>query len=368
MIEESDDSTMPPFWVVERTGNRRFPYRISIEQGGRLVAAFRAQSRWPGPGQQIFCLRERELDPAEALEPVERVPVANVSRIGRKLALVLDRPNRKRCEFLTVEKARKDNSGTYEQIYFRTESGIRAHRSGSRVELREPPAQLTVLVDSGERYPWRFPGADTERRKLSVGDYALLQDGRVAAVVERKSYEHLLTEVSAVQALHQQLADLASRPPSALVIEAEYRDFLDPKRVKGRWPTSFLQRFLAELSALHPTLPIIYAGNRKLANLWTQQFFQAVTQADQQKEPQLALEIAAGLDLEENRPRQEEEIRRMIHGELAAGFTLADLAARWPDLPEPRLKARLEAMRRRGELEKEGRGKQAVWRVRRANP
>jgi hypothetical protein len=83
-------------WVVARTASRRFPYRISIEQNGQLVLAVRAQARWPGPGQQIFCLRESELDPAEPLQPLERVSVAHLTRLGRKIALVLDRPNRKR--------------------------------------------------------------------------------------------------------------------------------------------------------------------------------------------------------------------------------------------------------------------------------
>ncbi len=356
---------MPPLWIVERTRNRRFPYRVSIEQDGRLIAAFRTQARWPGPGQQIFCLREQELDPAEPLEPVERVPVAGVSRIGRKLALVLDRPNRKRCEFLTVQKARKAGGGHYEQIYFRTESGIRAHRSGGRVELREAPDQITVVVDSGERYAWRFPGAILERRKLAVGDYALLRDGRIAAVVERKSFEHLLTEVSNVQALHQQLSDLAGRPHPALVIEAEYGDFLNPKRVAGRWPPSFLERFLAELSALHPTLPVIFAGNRKLANLWTQRFFLAAASAQAQTEPQLALDMARQLELEPGLPRQEEEIRRVVFHEMPEAFTLPDLAQRFAEVPETRVKRLLERWHKQGALEKEGRGSRATWRVRR---
>jgi hypothetical protein len=73
-------------WIVERTLGRRFPFRVSIEQAGRLVAAFRIHGRWPGPGQQIFCLRELDFDPVESLEEVERVPVAHLSRVGRKLA------------------------------------------------------------------------------------------------------------------------------------------------------------------------------------------------------------------------------------------------------------------------------------------
>jgi hypothetical protein len=40
-------------------------------------------------------------------------------------------------------------------------------------------------------------------------------------VIERKSY---------------------GRPPSALVIEADYRDFLDPARLAGRWPAAHVAR------------------------------------------------------------------------------------------------------------------------------
>lgn len=120
---------MPALWTVERTLHRRFPFRVTIEQDGRPLLAVRAQSAWPGPGQQVFCLRERALDPEEHLEPLERVPVAHLGRVGRKLTVVLDRPNRKRCEFLVVPKVSEKDGRAYEQVFFRTESGIRAHRS-----------------------------------------------------------------------------------------------------------------------------------------------------------------------------------------------------------------------------------------------
>jgi hypothetical protein len=48
---------------------------------------------------------------------------------------VLDRPNLKRCELL-VQKPRREG-GTYEQVFFGTESGIRPHRS--RTQLRPGP-------------------------------------------------------------------------------------------------------------------------------------------------------------------------------------------------------------------------------------
>ncbi len=142
---------MPAKWILERTTNHRFPVRIRIEQSGRVLLAVRAQSAWPGPGQQIFCVREWGDDPTEVLEPVEQVPVANLSRVGRKLAVVLDRPLRKRCEFLVVHKPRADGTGDYEQIFFRTESGIRSHRSRTRLELRDTPGGVTIAIDTQEK-------------------------------------------------------------------------------------------------------------------------------------------------------------------------------------------------------------------------
>ena len=35
---------------------------------------------------------------------------------------------------------------------------------------------------------------------------------------------------------------------------------------------SFMAKALAELSALHPKINIVFAGNRKLANEWTLRF------------------------------------------------------------------------------------------------
>jgi hypothetical protein len=139
-------------WRVERTRSMRFPFRVSIEQDGRLLFAVRAQSAWPAPGGHIFCLREREHDPTEALDPVETVPIASLQRVGVKLAVVLDRPQRKRCEFLSLTRERKDGTGAYEQVFFRTETAIRAHRSRGRTELVRREA-IHVVIDRRERYP-----------------------------------------------------------------------------------------------------------------------------------------------------------------------------------------------------------------------
>lgn len=352
---------MTAVWIVERTASPKFPFRVSLEQSGRLIIAVRAQARWPGPGQQIFCLRERELDPGEPLEPVERVPVAHLARLGRKLTVVLDRPNRKRCELLVVRKPRRDGTGTYEQVFFRTESGIRAHRSRTRLELAPPSSPLAIVVDSAERYPWRFPGAVVERRKLAAGDYALLDDGQIAALVERKSFDNLLADVGAIQALHQQLADLASHEAAALVIEADYRDFLDPLRLVARWPPAHLARVLAELAALHPTLPVIYAGNRKLANLWTARFFTAVAARRGGDGPGLLRELALRYDSAPRSAGLDERIRRAVLDELPAAFAFAELAARFGETPPARIRRVLQRLRREGRIVRTGTGRGARW-------
>ena len=327
------------------------------------MLAVRAQAAWPGPGQQIFCLREQDLDPSEWLEPVERAPVAGVTRVGRKLVVVLDRGQRKRCEFLTVERPKRDGAGTIEQLFFRTESGIRAHRSRSRVELRAPAAlaDLSVVIDSAERYPWRFPGLAVQRRKLPVGDYGLFVAGQPLAVVERKSFDNLLGDVGAIQALHQQLADLAGVPGSAFVIEADYRDFLDPARVKGRWPPAHLARVLGELAAMHPRLPIVYAGNRQLANAWTRGFFLAVAARDAAPAPQLVLDVVTRYEATPRDSGVDDQVRRAALYELTQPFAISELAARFPEVPVARLRSQLDRLRKEGRIERIGRGRGARW-------
>lgn len=354
-------------WIVERTAHRRFPFRITIRQGTRPILTVRAQAPWPGPGQQIFCLREPVIDPEEPVEPVERVAVAHLGRVGRKLTVALDRPGRKRCEFLTVLKPARDGR-TIEQIFFRTESAIRAHRSRTRMELLPRTLELVIAVDSAERYPWRFPGATVRRRRLPVGDYALLQGERTVATIERKSFDNLLGDIGSLQAWHHQLGQLAARPCAALVVEAQYADFLDGKKIRGRWPAAHLARVLAELAALHPTLPVIFAGNRKLANAWCHRFFVACATREDGPQLELVREALAGYEADPGESLDERIRRAAVEG-FDAAFSLAELAARVPEAPLPRVRRLLQQLRAEGVLESTGRGRGLRWkRVAAAGP
>lgn len=346
-------------WVVERTQDRRFPFRITIEQGGRTLLAVRAQNHWPGAGSQIFCLRETELDPAEHLEPFERVPVAHLTRLGRKLSVTLDRAQRKRCEFLKVEKPFKDRPGTYEQIFFRTEQGVRAHRTSGRAEL-VPRRGLEVVIDSAELYPWRFPGARVTRRKLPVGDYALVEDERLVAVVERKTRENFLGNVHELKGLHQQLAELGSYPHAAVVVEAQYADFQNPAKI-GRWPAPHLLRVIGELAALHPAVPLVFAGNRKLANVWAQRFFSGIAAALHQDLPSFVREPVARFEAEPADGGIDTRVRLAALRELPDAFEFGLLRARFAQVPELRLRRILNQLRAEGKLRCTGRGRAARW-------
>lgn len=346
-------------WVIERTEHPRLPFRIRIIQGGRTLLAVRAAAPWPGPGQNIFCLPEHLPSEEAPFEAIERVPVLHLARVGRKLTVALDRGTRKRCEFLSVERPGHDGQ-VRRQLFFRTESAIRAHRSRTRAELVGDGPGLTVVVDSAERYPWRFPGAQVRRRRLMAGDYALLQGERVTATVERKSLDNLLGDIGSLQTLHQHLALLAAQPSPALVIEAQYADFLDDHHVGGRWPVAYLARVLAELAALHPTLPIVYAGNRKLANLWCQRFFTACALRDTAPQLELVREAVVGYHAEPV-AGMDAQVRQAIHT-LERDFSVTELRQQFPDVPAPRIARILQRLRAEGRLVAVGRGRGTRWR------
>jgi hypothetical protein len=99
----------------------------------------------------------------------------------------------------------------------------------------------------------------------------------ILAVVERKTMDNLSGDFGIMPVLHQRLAELAIYEHHALVIEALYADFLNPRKVQYYTP-AFCARAIAELYALHPRLRIVFCANRKMANEWTRHYFSAVWQ------------------------------------------------------------------------------------------
>jgi hypothetical protein len=273
-------------WILERCASERFPYRLRIVRGadgGQPLLALRVQDRWPGANRNIFCLRERgSPDPAELLEEVERVPVVALQRRGKRLTVVLDRPRSKRCDFLFLEKSYRDGrDGSYEQIFWQTQQSMRQRRPSMRIAAA-PAKDLTIRIAHDERYPWRFAGADVSRGRLPAGDYALMDAERPLAVVERKTFENLLADFGVMPMLHGRLVELASYEHHALVVEAPYEHFLDPKRLEY-YSAAYCAQAIAALYAAIPRLRIVFCANRKAANEWTRHFFAAVQAREQDR-------------------------------------------------------------------------------------
>ncbi len=269
--ETSGEHVMPAqeknlVWVMERVPSERFPYRLTIQtEAGRVILALRVQDRWPGSRGNIFCIRdEGRSGLPEPLEEVERVPVVSFKRYGHRVSVVLQRASCRKCDFLFLKKSYKTKSGFYEQIFWQTEQALRERRPRVKLSIRGSPA-LEILIDRNERYPWRFPGCRVERESLPAGDYALLGNGVIQAVVERKTYSDLLAAFGILPSFHQRLNEMESYPRAALVIEAHYADFLNPSRNRF-YSISFTTQAIAEIYALHPHLQVVFAGNRKLAN------------------------------------------------------------------------------------------------------
>jgi ERCC4-type nuclease len=132
--------------------------------------------------------------------------------------------------------------------------------------------ELTIVVDSRERYPYKFAGRPvaTERQALTCGDYAVRRDERTIAAVERKSLEDFAGSL-VDGSLGYQLAELASLERAAVVVEERYGALLNVERVQPGW----LLELTARLQVRYPSVPIVFADSRKLGEEWTYRFLAA---------------------------------------------------------------------------------------------
>ena len=106
--------------------------------------------------------------------------------------LLLDRKREFRSQFVfTTARGR-------EMVFWQSARTAKQARPSVRVPTaRASGHELHVLVDTRERYPWKFADqqATTAKQVIPVGDYAVEVDGRVVAVVERKSADDLVSTI-----------------------------------------------------------------------------------------------------------------------------------------------------------------------------
>ena len=226
----------------------------------------KARNSWPRTAK-VYCHRAEHWprDP----EIVEQVPIRSCQRRGVAIDLVLDRPreNRSQLVFTRIQGGR-------EGIFWQSPRTTRQARPGIRVPRRLAAglADLTILIDTRERYPYKFgqQQASTQRQALPAGDYGIAHDGEIIAVVERKSLHDLVRRVIDGQ-LTYALADMASLPRAAVVVEDRYSKLFRLEYTKP----GFVTEMLAALAVRYPTVPIHFCETRPLAEEWTYRFLGA---------------------------------------------------------------------------------------------
>ena len=359
-FKSKPDEKIASVWKVQETNSEKFPYQVSIADKKNVALCLLTQDKWPGSSGNIFCLRAESKDDLIIGKVIEEVPVVFVKRTGKRLTVLLDRPSKKRCEFLFVRKNYKTKEGDYEQIFFRTQQGIHQHRSKGNLSLQPKKVDLEVIIDSNERYPWRFGEHNTERQNLPVGDYALMIDNEIHALVERKTLDNMLSDVARIQILHQQLTELSTYRHAAIVIEAQYGDFLSSERI-GKWKSvAHMGRIFAEISVLHPNLPIIFAGNRKQANHWSLRFFEAVLKKQSDPTNDAISTAVAKTRVSQSTPLWL-QVKRAIKEEMPSEFAFADLKHYLSDLTDQQIRGQLQRLKKDKIVEQSGTGRNAVW-------
>ena len=188
----------------------RLPYLLRLPLGGGMV--FRTSGTWPRT-KALYCYPVPSEEWPQAPDIVERVPLRSCARRGAAIDLILDRGRENRS-----------------QIVFTTARGRQAvfwqsarTRKQARPNVRTPTAraagiaELEILVDSHEQYPYRFTSqhVSTVKRALPCGDYGIAADGRLAAAVERKTVADVVASLISGK-LRYALAELAALPRAAV--------------------------------------------------------------------------------------------------------------------------------------------------------
>ena len=244
-----EDSTLP------------YLVRLPISDAGIVL---KVRDTWPRTAK-VYCHPSTDW-PADP-ELVERVPVRSCVRRGAAIDLVLDRGRENRSQFVFTRARGR------EVIFWQSARTARQARPNVSVPTQRASGQvLEIVVDSHERYPWKFTAqqATTRRQALPAGDYAVELDSTIVAAVERKSLTDLVSTMTTGK-LRYLLAALAELPDAALVVEDRYSAIFKAKYTRP----AVVAEGLAEAQVRFPSIPIVFAETRPLAQEWTYRFLGA---------------------------------------------------------------------------------------------
>lgn len=237
----------------------KLPYLLHLPVDGGII--LKARDTWPR-SSRVYCHRFEDGWPDDA-EVVDEARIVSIRRRGAAVDLVLDRPRLARSQFVFTETRGRP------AIFWQTRKAAKAANPGARIARARSVDGLQIVVDTRERYPYRFAGSNvaTERAALSAGDYAIVADGDPIACVERKTLENLAASLSD-GTLSFQMQRLAEVPSAAVVVEGRYSALFKLEHVSGAWLADMVTR----LQVRYPEVPFVFADSRKFAEDWTYRF------------------------------------------------------------------------------------------------
>lgn len=247
------------------------PFLLRVPLEGGLV--FRTSDTWPRT-KALFCYPVPAGEWPEDPDVVERVGVRSCVRRGAAIDLVVDRSRESRSQIVFTKARGRD------MVFWQSPRT----RKQARPQVRTPTARaagladLTIVVDSHERYAYKFPGqqVSTVTRPLPCGDYGLVTNNRLVASVERKSLSDLVSSLTN-GTLRFAMAELAALPRAAVVVEDRYSAVFKVGWVRP----AVVADGLAELQVRYPNVPIVFCETRSLTEEWTYRFLAAAHQWDE---------------------------------------------------------------------------------------
>jgi hypothetical protein len=191
----------------------RLAYLLRLPLGGGMV--FRTSGTWPRT-RALYCYPVASDEWPDTPDIIERAPIRSCVRRGAAIDLILDRARENRSQLVFTTARGRD------AVFWQSPRT----RNQARPNVTTPTARaagiasLEILVDTREQYAYRFASQQvtTVKRALPCGDYGVTVDGRLVAVVERKSLADLVSSLINGKLRHA-LGDLAALPRAAVVVE-----------------------------------------------------------------------------------------------------------------------------------------------------
>jgi ERCC4 domain-containing protein len=243
----------------------RLPYLLRLPIAGGLV--FSTSGTWPRT-KALYCHPIPLGEWPDKADIVERVAVRSCTRRGPAIDLVLDRARENRSQLVFT------NARGRPVVFWQSPRTRKQARPNVRTPTARPAgvAELQIVVDSHEQYAYRFAGRPVHlvKRALPCGDYGMAVDGRLVAVVERKTLADLVASLTGGK-LRYAMGELAALPRAALVVEDRYSQVFKLDRVRP----AVVVDGLAELQVRWPNVAIVFCETRPLAEEWTYRYLAA---------------------------------------------------------------------------------------------